>query len=88
MGKNPDFAFRLTCGPLRMGAPGFYDARGGWPSGRCCRVDFDSAARFYRVERGEVRAFKRWVRDVFPPNNGERYRVTGSFPHYTVEIAR
>ncbi len=48
-------------------------------------MDYDSSAYFYRVEPGEVVAFKNWVRDVFPPNNGENYRVTGRFPFYDVE---
>lgn len=54
------------------------------PKGRVCRVDYDSKVWFYKVEKGEVRAFKRWILEVFPPNNGERFRIEGSFPFYDV----
>lgn len=80
-----DFSFRCVEGPHRAGIFGYHSAE---TKGRVCMVDYDMSRWLYRVERGEVRAFKRWVQDVFPPNDGERYRVTGSFPRYTVEIAR
>lgn len=58
------------------------------PKGRVCRVDYDSKAWFYRVQKGEVRSFKQWVLDVFPPCNGEKYKVSGVFPFYDVEKTR
>jgi hypothetical protein len=79
------FAFRLQSGPHRAGSFGYAFTEENRPKGRLCRVDYDNSAYFYRVEPGEVVAFKNWVRDVFPPNNGENYRVTGSFPFYDVE---
>jgi hypothetical protein len=87
MGKisfRVSWSHACVSGPHRAGS---FDYHNKEPEGRVCRIEHDNSAWFYRVEHGEVRAFKRWVRGVFPPNNGERYRVTGSFPHYSVEKA-
>ena len=82
------FSGCCVSGPHRAGTFGYAMTADNRPRGRVCRVNYDSKAWFYRVEKGDVAAFKRWVRDVFPPNNGEHYRVAGSFPYYDVEIVR
>jgi hypothetical protein len=83
-----NFSGACVSGPHRAGSYGYAMTADNRPRGRVCRVDYDSKAWFYRVEKGEVVAFKRWVLSVFPGNNGERYRVAGSFPYYDVEIVR
>lgn len=83
-----EFSFRCVSGPHRAGSLSYAMTQENRPRGRVCRVDFDSKAWFYRVDPGEVVAFKRWVLSVFPGNTGERYRVVGAFPYYDVEIAR
>ena len=75
-----DFRACHVSGPFPAGSYGFHGAGPG-----CYRVEYDSQAWTYRVARGERRAFRAWVASAFPPNNGERYKVTGRYPDITIE---
>jgi hypothetical protein len=82
------FSWACVSGPHRAGSYGYAYTEDNRPRGRVCRVDHDSSAWFYRVEKGETVAFKQWALSVFAPNNGESYHVTGAFPFYTIERKR
>lgn len=82
------FAFARISGPHPYGSFGASFGSENFPRGRICRVNYDSKTWFYRVRKGEVRAFKRWILDVFPPSNGEKYRIEGGFPFYDVAKTR
>lgn len=75
-----DFRAYCVSGPHKAGSYGYYNR----PAG-CYRVEYDSQAWYYRIARGDRRAFRSWVLAVFAPNNGERYKVTGRYPDVTVE---
>jgi len=82
------FSSQHISGPHPYGSFGASFGPENRPKGRVCRVDYDSKAWFYQVKQGEVCAFKRWALDVFPPSNGEKYRVEGVFPFYDVAKIR
>jgi hypothetical protein len=83
-----NFSGACVSGPHRAGSYGYAMTADNRPRGRVCRVDYDSKAWFYRVERARLSLSSGGFGTVFPGNNGERYRVTGSFPYYDVEIVR
>ncbi len=73
-----DFSHRCV-GSWRAGENGFYLT----PSANQARIEYDSKAWLYNVERAEAKAFKAWVKTAFE-KNGIPARISGRFPSYDV----
>jgi hypothetical protein len=64
-------------GTWRAGENGFYL----YPVANHVRIEHDSQAWIYNVERSEIKAFKAWAKTAFQ-KNGIPARISGSFPSY------
>jgi len=77
-----DYALRCEISAAREGQPHWHFA-GDPDAGRAC-VEHDGKRWTYRIERGEIRAFRAWLAEAFS-GFGTQATVAGRFPHYEIK---